>query len=151
MTEESSIDDILDFAIEREIEANQFYQDLAGRVRNPAMRKVFEDFAREELGHKARLETMKADKTAAPSSQKVSDLRISDYVVDIDPEPDMDYQDALILAMKKEKAACDLYTELAQAVEDNASKDILLSLAQQEAKHKLRFEREYDDVVLKEN
>ena len=31
------------------------------------------------------------------------------------------------------------------------AKTLLQSLAQEEAKHKLRFEVEYDDVILKEN
>ena len=54
---------------------------------NVAMRKVFEDFAREE-GHKARLEAMKGDKIMAALPHKVSDLKIADYVVDIEPKSD---------------------------------------------------------------
>ena len=57
----SSVDEILDFAIAREIEANKFYTELAERMENPAMRKVLEGFAKEELGHKMRLEAVKRD------------------------------------------------------------------------------------------
>ncbi|MHC4574425.1 MAG: ferritin family protein, partial [Planctomycetota bacterium] len=46
----SSTDEILDFAIAREVEANEFYMQLAERMDNPAMRKVFDEFAIEELG-----------------------------------------------------------------------------------------------------
>ncbi|MHC4750897.1 MAG: ferritin family protein [Planctomycetota bacterium] len=42
-----SFDNILDFAIEKEIEANQFYTDLASKMENPAMGEVFEAFAKE--------------------------------------------------------------------------------------------------------
>jgi rubrerythrin len=62
MGEFGSVDEVLEFAIDREIEANQLYMDLAGLTKNQAMRKVFEDFAKEELGHKAKLEAMKAGK-----------------------------------------------------------------------------------------
>jgi len=62
----------------------------------------------------------------------------------------MDYQDVLILAMKKEKASFHLYTDLADEVENQIQKEIFLSLAQEEAKHKLRFEIEYDNEVLME-
>lgn len=55
----SSVEEILDFAIEREIEANKFYTELAERMERPEMRKVFEDFAKEELGHKTKLEAVK--------------------------------------------------------------------------------------------
>ena len=63
----------------------------------------------------------------------------------------MTYQDALILAMKKEKYAFKLYTNLADYAKAENLKNIFLMLAQEEAKHKLRFEIEYDEFVLKEN
>ena len=63
----------------------------------------------------------------------------------------LDYQKALIIAMKKEKAAFRLYSDLAGRVDDAGIRDLLLGLAQEEAKHKLRFEVEYDDFVLAEN
>ena len=53
--------------------------------------------------------------------------------------------------MKQEKAAFKLYTDLAVVAPDEDLRDLLLSLAQEEAKHKLRFEVEYDDQILTEN
>jgi len=149
MGEFGSIDEVLEFAIDREVEANQLYMDLAKRAKNAAMRKVFEDFAKEELGHKAKLEAMKKNQVITPAG-KVTDLRIADYVADFEPGPNMDYKDVLILAMKKEKASFHLYTDLADEVENQTQREIFLRLAQEEAGHKLRFEIEYDNVVLKE-
>jgi len=86
------------------------------------------------------------------SQQKVADLKIGDYLVAVEPiEGELDYQKALIIAMKKEKAAFRLYTDLAGKVDDRGIRDLLLGLAQEEAKHKLRFEIEYDDMILAEN
>ena len=150
MGEYGSIDEVLEFAIDREIEANQLYMDLAKRATNAAMRRVFEDFAKEELGHKAKLEAMKKGKAVA-LSPVAPDLKIADYVVGVEQTPNMDYKDALILAMQKEKASFHLYTDLAEIVENEAQRKMFLSLAQEEAGHKLRFEIEYDDAVLKEN
>ena len=141
---------VLDYAIEKEVEANQFYVDLAKKMKNPAMSKVFEAFAKEELGHKAKLEAIKQGKEIQPAKE-ITDLKIADYTVDVEPAPDMSYQDALILAMKKEKAAFRLYLDLADQVENEDQKALFLSLAQEEAKHKLRFEIEYDDVMLNQN
>ncbi|MHC4324297.1 MAG: ferritin-like domain-containing protein [Planctomycetota bacterium] len=141
---------VLDYAIDKETEASQFYADLAKQMKNPAMSKVFEAFAKEELGHKAKLEAIKQGKEIPPA-KNVTDLKIADYTVEVEPSADMSYQDALILAMKKEKAAFRLYLDLADQVEHEDQKALFLSLAQEEAKHKLRFEIEYDDVVLNEN
>ena len=63
----------------------------------------------------------------------------------------MDYQQALLLAMKKEKAAFKLYSALADRAPNAQLKDVFLGLAQEESKHKLRFEIEYDEYVLREN
>lgn len=145
-----SVEEVLDFAIAREIEARDFYMKLAERMENPAMQKVFENFATEELGHKYKLEAIKRGEISLVP-QQVQGLNIADYVVDVEPQPDMDYIEALVLAMRKEKAAYRLYLDLAAVGEDEELTDMFLSLAQEEAKHKLRFEIEYDDTVLKED
>ena len=56
MVEFESDEEILQLAISREEDANVFLLTMAGRMKNPEMRKVFEDLADEELEHKARLE-----------------------------------------------------------------------------------------------
>jgi rubrerythrin len=86
-----------------------------------------------------------------PAPAKVQDLKIGDYLVDQKPNPELDYQEALILAMKKEKAAFRLYSDLADVTEDEKLRQVFQALAQEEAKHKLRFEIEYDDNILTEN
>jgi len=147
-----STETILDFAISQEEEASTFYLELATRVRNPGMKAVFEDFAREEQGHKARLESIKSGGLLQSAGQKVLDLKISEYLVEIDPDKDpLDYQNALIIAMKKEKAAYRMYLDMADGVADAGLRELFLSLAQEEAKHKLRFEVEYDERILSEN
>ena len=140
-----SIDEILDFAIGEEKAAAEFYTRLADQSKTPGIRQVFEDFAQEEMGHKAKLESIKAGGILHPAGQPVADLKIAEYVVDVAPSPDMNYQGALVLAMKKEKAAFRLYTDLAASADDDQVKTTFLALAQEEARHKLRFEIEYDD------
>ena len=146
-----SVDAALDFAIENEQGASDFYTELAAKMEKPQMRKVFEGFAAEERGHKAKLEAVKAGRKDKLSQEKVLDLKIGDYLVDEKPSASMDYQSALILAMKQEKAAFRLYQDLAASASDGEMRDLFLGLAQEEAKHKLRFEVEYDDDFLREN
>jgi rubrerythrin len=146
-----NVDEILDFAIEREQEAHDFYADLAKRAERPGMDDLFARFAREELGHKKRLEGIKAGKRSFPVAKDVPDLKIGDYLIDVEPTGELKYQEALIVAMKREKAAFKLYTDLANLTTDNELKLTFQGLAQEEAKHKLRFEIEYDDMILVEN
>ena len=146
-----SVDEILDFAIGKEEEAAQLYTSLARQTKKSWMRQVFEEFASEELGHKAKLLAIKQDKLLLPAAEKVMDLKIGDYLMDVEASSGLDYQDALILAMKEEKAAFRLYSDLAAATDDEALRATLLALAQEEARHKLRFEIEYDDHILSGN
>jgi rubrerythrin len=151
MKEFESVDHILDFAIEREQEAAEFYAGLAEQAKRPGMKALFEQFSKEEQGHKAKLINIKDGKLMVPAEKRVADLKIGDYLVDVEPGPDLDYQGALILAMKKEKAAFKLYTDLAEQAPDENLKELFGALAQEEAKHKLRFEVEYDDMMNQEN
>lgn len=151
MEDFKSIDDILDFAIQSEQEAVEFYSDLASNAINKEMKDVFQQFAAEEMGHKAKLLKIKNEGTFEVRSEQILDLKIADYLIDIEATPNMSYEDALIVAMKKEKSAFKLYTNLAAKAPNDSMRDIFLSLAQEESKHKLRFEIEYDDFVLREN
>ncbi len=143
------IDDILDFAIKEEEQAQEFYSKLASKATDPGIKKLLEGFAAEEKGHKARLTGIKSGKQAFGAKERVLDLQIGDYLVDVSPSPEMSYKEALVVAMKKEKAAFRMYTDLAESVEGSL-RETFLELAQDEAKHKLRFEIEYDDNVLRE-
>jgi len=152
MTEFKSIDDVLDFAIMEEQKASDLYASLAAKSRNRMIQEVFEQFSREELGHKKKLQSIKSGGTIAVSREKVVDMKIGDYLVDVNKSrDDLSYQESLIIAMKEEKAAFRLYTDLAGRTADPVIKETFLMLAQEEAKHKLRFEIEYDDYILKEN
>jgi len=150
MKEFENVSDILDFAIDLEQNAVDFYTDLAGRSENEAMAEVFTQFANEEKGHKLRLQRIKANEAFEFKEEKVTDLHIADYMIRIDISPTMSYKDALILAMKREKSAYKLYSDLV-AIAPPSLQKVFQTLAQEEAKHKLRFEIEYDDYVLREN
>lgn len=151
MKEFESINDVLDFAMNEEQQAVEFYTRLAGQAQTDDMRRIFEEFANEEIAHKARLSKIKEEGTYNTPVEKIADLKIADYMVNVKVTPDMSYQDALVVAMKKEKAAFKLYLALADRAPDNDMKSVFLSLAQEESKHKLRFELEYDEFVLREN
>ena len=55
--------------------------------------------------------------------------------------------EALVVAMKRELAAYRLYIELAAAATTYETLDIFVLLAQEEARHRLRLEKEYTKLV----
>jgi rubrerythrin len=146
-----SVEAILQFAMQQEQQAHDLYMGLARQAKTPNMKATFEAFAQEEAGHKAKLQAVQDGRQLLSAERKILDLRIGDHLEAVEASTDLDYQDALILAMKAEKNAYRMYHSLAQATDDAATKELLLGLAQEEAQHKLRFEIEYDDVVLAHN
>lgn len=150
MEQWKSANDVLDFAIRNEEEARDFYRDLAGKIDNKAMQKILEGVALEEEGHRKKLLNVKSSGGFQPVETKVVDLKISDYLVVPDSNKELEYQDILILVMKREKAAFKLYINLAETATDPALRDIMIGLANEEAKHKLHFEVEYDTHFLKD-
>jgi rubrerythrin len=147
----ASVNDALDFAIGKEQEAHDFYVSLSAKAGNPSMSQAFLEFAQEELGHKAKLQAVRQGQQLISAQGKVMDLKIGDYLVEVNADDVHTYQQALIVAMKQEKAAYKLYMDISASLEDAAMQQLFLALANEEAKHKLRFELEYDEHVLREN
>ena len=151
MKDFQSIDEVLDFAISNEVRAQKFYLDLAEKMDRPVMKKVFIDFAEEEKRHEEMIKKIKENQQVALSEVPVGDLKVGDYLVNAKTGSEMSYQDALILAMKREKAAFLLYQDLAGMLTDPAMQKLFNNLANEEAKHKMYFEVEYDKHFLSEN
>ena len=147
----NTVDEILDYAIDQEQEAADFYEDVAQRAETAGMKKMLLDFSEEEKRHKKILQTVKAGEHELTPEQEILDLKISDYLVEVEVSENISYQDALIIAMKKERAAFELYTDMAAKIPESHLKEVLTGLAKEEAKHKLFFEAEYDEHVLTDN
>ena len=133
-----SINEILDFAIEKEQEASQFYTDWAKKLPSPNLRGMFERFAQEELKHKeADLGTEGQHLPAL--GQQVTDSKIVDYR-SIHALPQHGYQEALIIAMEREKASSDYGSDLATVAGAESLQLLFTALTQEEAKHRLWLE-----------
>lgn len=147
----NTVDEVLDYAIGQEEEAAAFYASLAERAEKAGMKDILLDFSREEQSHKDRLVAVKQGEHQLTPEQNVLDLKISDYLVEVDASDDISYQDALIVAMKREKAAYHLYSDMAEKVPEGELREVFVGLAKEEAKHKQFFEAQYDERVLSDN
>ena len=144
-----SVDEILTFAIDKEKEAVAFYNSLAEQATRSALKQTFQDFAKEEEKHAALLSDISGnkEKIEAYEFKKVTDLKISDYMVETDYREGMPMPEILKLAMKREEKAVKLYGTLADQTDDAAGKKVFEILVQEEAKHKLALETMYDDYM----
>jgi rubrerythrin len=141
-----SVDEVLNFAIIREIDANTFYIKLAGMVKDFGLAKVLADLAAEELAHRKTIEAVKAGKGGL-KDEAVKKIDFVEYADDAPIESKMKYIDLLVIGMKKEETSRKLYSDLAAAAETDEVKDIFLQLEQQEARHKRHFEAEYEKLT----
>jgi len=147
---QSKFEDIISFAIQWEEDSANLYKEMGKLAKKPNVIAMFAEFEAEETGHKKILEELSLDKLTDAQPQKVTDLKISDYLIDMTFKPDMDYQDILIIAMKREEKAVKLYTDMLTKVKDSEAQKLIQFLIQEESKHKLRLETEYDENVLVE-
>jgi len=145
------LQNIIDFAIEKEKEAAGFYNDLADRVKMKALAEEFRKIAAMEEGHRERLKKMDVTEAAQSFTKQVMDLHIAEYVVEKQPTSDMSWQDILSIAMHRELASINLYTDLEKLVTEPLSKQLFQNLAAEERGHKLFFEKIWDDEVLMSN
>ena len=138
--------EILNLAIENEIEAAQFYSSVAERTTNEFLKNLFSAFSKEEEKHRTILEGFRNDSSMAMNFEKVADFGVSETV----PEPtlsmDMKPADAIALAMKKEEAAMRQYSQMAEACDDSGQKEIFLELAAMEREHKAKMESAFVDI-----
>jgi rubrerythrin len=149
----TNVNEVLTFAIRKEADAAAFYRMAADRS-NPGIKKAFEELAREEDGHKKRLETVDLMKmeNAEVNQPKgpAQGLGIAEMFTDVPYSSDMSYADLLRMAMKNEEASHHLYASASQAVSEPGLKKLLLVLAQEESTHKERLEKIYDKDILQE-
>lgn len=139
------------FALEKEKEAVDFYSRCSEMTTRSGMKKAFLEMADEERNHVRMLENFRPEHVAKVHLKEIPNLKISDYLVDMDFDPGMSYQNLLILAMKREEKSHALYMEFAKEEGDPSIVKLFRLLAQEELKHKNRLEKEYDDVVLQYN
>lgn len=146
-----TFEEIIDYAIEKEMDEIEFYSEIAERMDRENVKGLFRNIALEKTARMLRLEKMK-DVKPVLNLDEIQDLKMAGILQDIDnTKNDLSYQDVLIIAMKKEKAKFKFYLNMAESAVSKECKDTFMALANEEARQKLRFEIEYDEHILMEN
>ena len=132
---------IIDFAIENEIEAYEFYRDAAEKIENPELKDVFKDLAKEEMEHRKFLQDFLVSEANTINLDAGVDYKVSETIDKPVLSVEMDFSDAIALAIKNEEEAMHMYSSLAEACVDDEEKDLFLGLEEMERMHKTRLEK----------
>lgn len=147
--DEKEFQEVVRFTIEKEIGTYNLYTMCGQIARYSGAKELFEELAKEEKGHRKLLENLSIERVEQAKLKAVQDLRISDYLIEVECMPDSSYADILRLVMKNEEHSVKLYNDLKESCTDEDLKNLFAFLAQEEAKHKLKFEKIYDEEILK--
>jgi len=147
--DEKKFNEILQFAIEKEIGTYNLYTMCKQVAKYSGAKELFAELAEEEEKHRKLLEHVSVGKVFQEKLDPIPDLRISDYLIDVQCQPDSSYADILRLVMKNEEHSVKLYNDLKESCMDGDLKRLFEFLSHEEAKHKLKFENIYDEDILK--
>lgn len=143
---------ILEFAIKREKDSYEFYIKAKENAKTSGAKTLFDQLAQQELGHKQTLEVMHLTKEVL---MDLSMLNINDYTLresySNDMQFHMEYQQIVLLAMKKEELSVKLYTDMRKIVKDKQQQIVFDRLIKEEQSHRDLLQREYDAYVLTED
>ncbi len=144
----NTFDEVISFAIKREEDAIQGYGSMIEVAKTPGISKLLQELQEEERKHKKLLQELTEGKVESYVPTKVIDLKISDYLEEDTLDAEMDFQQLLVFAAKKEQSAVKLYSKLAEEAESEELKKLFEFLVEQEKSHKLKLETEYEKHVL---
>lgn len=148
MGEMTTIGEILEFAIAREAEAVHFYMAMAQKASEPSTVQFFEDLVSEELEHKSRLELeMMKEGLVARTVGVVPEVSGGLQVSSAEVAENMVYTEALSLAIRKERRSFRLYVRFAGLASDDALRETFVSLAEEEARHIVALEQQYNNAM----
>lgn len=150
MPEFHTVQDVLSMAIMLERASQEFYSQLIGRTQDSAIREFLAGLIQEERLHQQQLQNL-VDTEADLLSLPVSAKEVAGYLQAFNVPPTLDYKQAVLLAINKEKSAQMLYVIMAGLMEDQTLVQLFLRLSEQEKSHRDFFEKEYNRICLGEN
>lgn len=142
--------EILDLAIQKEVEAYDLYTGASEKTDNPGAKKLLDELAEQEAYHRSLLEGLPPEQADEFEPPKEKDRHISEHLESRPLGPDSSLQDVLIHAMEREEAARKFYAAIAENAESADLRSLLEKLSTMEDAHKARLEDFYEEVFLQE-
>jgi rubrerythrin len=141
---------IISMAIDREVEAYSFYNGVAGKVKSVALKSLFAELAGEEKKHREFLQGMLTKDVSKMKFDASHDYKVADTLASPALTVDMKPIEGIVVAIKKELEAMQMYTQLAKLAGDNETQLLFSQLANMERGHKARLEDIYTNMAFPE-
>jgi rubrerythrin len=141
---------IISNAINAEIEAYTFYRTISDKVKDPALKKLFGELAGEEKQHREFLQGMLSKDVATMHFDAKKDYKVVNAMPSPPLSAEMKPLDGIVVAIKKELEAMQMYTQLAGLSADTEQKFLFTQLANMESGHKARLEDIYTNMAFPE-
>jgi len=141
---------IISRAIGEEIAAFEFYNGVSEKSKDKNLKDLFKELAAEEGRHKRTLEGFLAMAPEDFHFAPAKDFKVADSLPTPPLTLDLKPIDGLIIAIKKELEAMQMYTQLAKASADKAQKKVFQELASMERGHKKKLEDLYTNMAFPE-
>jgi rubrerythrin len=141
---------IISLGIGREVESYTFYRTVADKVKDKNLKKLFDELAGDEKKHRLTLEGFLAKSPKEMHFSETKDYKVVDALKTPPLSADLKPLEGLVIAIKKELEAMQMYTQLANASTDAAQKKIFTELAAMERGHKSRLEDIYTNMAFPE-
>ena len=142
---------VISEAIQNEIAAREFYENVSARIKDEYLKDLFAGFAKEERKHEAILTgVLNQGKMDAAYFDFDKDFQVAETIDMPEVSAEMDLKNAIGLAMKNEEIAMKQYLALAENCSDSDLKAVFLDLASMERGHKHMMEEKFVDVAYPE-
>jgi rubrerythrin len=151
MTDE--ISELLKIAMDREIVSQSFYIAGQKKTSDQGAIQLMKELAEQEQLHYRWIKDFKDGEPAAriQHKEKIQDLMISQYLVDVDISEGTTIQDVITAAMKREQRAVEFYSLMQQVLDSQEGHKLCDRLAHEELHHKQKLETLYDELLSREN
>lgn len=142
--------EILSMAIKGETDAHAYYRSVADRAKDTTIKTLFAELAGEEAKHRTMLEGFLAKPPASLHFDPSHDYKVADTFETPELTVALKPIDGIMIAIKRELEAMQLYTQLAARSTDAGQKAMFVELASMERGHKAKLEDIYTNMAFPE-
>jgi len=148
-----TVKDAIAVAVKKEVRAYNLYMNTSKKVKSPGTKAMLIELAEEEKRHQKILENVVAEEKYDGLGADIpkTSLGIADFLVATEITENATPQEVMIFGMKEEEKAFNFYTDLKAHFSGTDLETLFDKLAEEERGHKIKFEREYEENVLREN
>lgn len=142
-----TLNDLLDIAINDEINAQKFYHIMGEKTNNPKLKVFFDSLANEERGHERILKGVKEmelyDGALEVDEESIRKIEGAHVIDDSESIEDITIERAMEIAMKRENKAAQVYGQMAENTSQEEIMKLFTSIAADERRHFNTIEEHY--------